>query len=390
MDERSVLQAHIVALEQELSRAKATLLLKIDPNLRKRLEVRFNKLFNDQSKALESLRKLVERGASLSACWSSYQRISQECKPLFQECLVLTQGALARRENIDNGLCRIADTLLDDLSHRTDIQWGRFTILAEEEFFTHMAQVVRLRFPEVGVWNLPVAAHEFGHYVGPKLEIQESDGMSSHPFQDVVRDETRSRGEQHSYFVHEYFADLFATYSLGPAYACTCILLRFDLSEAYTEGEYHPSAATRVYWILRVLEKMDKAQGGVTRPYRGIIRHLEQIWRSGLAATDQQEYLNKDVTNPIDALLRKLYQLVDRAWPDVRYRSWARVVELSSQLLSDKEPEQVLTDADRLPDLINAAWRCRLVQKGQDVDMRVRKIGDRTVQFCNHVIDRAG
>lgn len=387
MDERSVLEAQIVALDQELSRAEAAL-LKMDPDLRKRLTVRFNKLFNDQSKALESLRKLVGKGASLNTCWSSYRRILQECAPLFQECLALTQGALVRKEGIDNGLCRIADTLLDDLSHRTDIQWGRFTILAEGEFFTHMAQVIRLKFPEIGVWNLPVAAHEFGHYVGPKLEVQEPDGMSSHPFQDLIRDEAAQRGEQHSYFVHEYFADLFAVYSLGPAYACTCILLRFDPSSAYEEGQYHPSAAKRAYWILKVLDKMDEAKGGVTRPNRGIIQHLGDVWRGGLAATHQPESLDKDVTNPIDALLRKLYRFVDDAWPDAQYDGWSRAVELAPRLLTDKDPAQVLSATDRLPDVLNAAWRCRLEQEGEDVDLIVRRIGDRTVRFCNNVVEK--
>ena len=107
--------------------------------------------------------------------------------PLFEESLALVEGALVRGAKLDNGLCQIADALLDELRTKADVAWGRFTILAEGEFFGEMAQIIRLRFPEVSIWNLPIAAHEFGHFVGPELKQPGPFGTFRYPFQEELR-----------------------------------------------------------------------------------------------------------------------------------------------------------------------------------------------------------
>ena len=39
------------------------------------------------------------------------------------------------------------------------------TILAELEYTGHHARIIGLRFPAASIWDLPIAAHEFGHVV---------------------------------------------------------------------------------------------------------------------------------------------------------------------------------------------------------------------------------
>lgn len=387
MNERSILIAQIQTLAQELGRAESALdAQEIDSDLRERVRIRFDKLIKKQQQALTNVRREVEGGQPPEACWDSFRSIRKECGPLFHECLAFMQGALVRSAGLDDGLCRIADVLLDGLSHQADIPWERFTILAEGEFFADMAEIIRLRFPELSIWNLPVTGHEFGHFVGPKLEVHGLDGKSRHPFQDLLERERR-QGQQYWSFLHEHFADLFAVYALGPAFACTCILLRFDPGMAYLDGQVHPGYAKRVHFILKALEKMDEAETGVVRYYRDIIKMLGKLWRQGLAATGQPESLDQSVTIPLDGLLDELYVLVDTELPRVRYRGWLGAQMLADKMQPDKDTAPTLRDQDTLPDVLNAAWLCRIQHWDGDSHM-VRRIGERAVELCRQIMRR--
>lgn len=379
---RSILMARIQTLIQELDRAKRVV-EQIDPDLRYRVRGPFLDLFERYGEDLYRLQHEVKNAQPLKECWYTFQDTRQKCEPLFRECLALMQGSLVRRSGLDNGLCKIADALLYDLSSRINISWGRFTILAGEEFITDMAEIIRVRFPEVSIWNLPVAAHEFGHFVGPELE-REISGKHYHPFQDFLA-EVGGQDSQAVAFLHEHFADFFATYALGPSYACTCILLRFDPWTAYQDKRAHPSDAKRVHWILEVLNKMDEAEGGVQRSYQGVIGYLRKSWQQSLEVMGQpvpfEERLGKGTIKQLDEWLRELYfRLGDRV-SGVWYRAedWLRAKRLSKQLLEDTPPE--LKDEHTLADVLNAAWWSRIQLEGRD-SARVQQIGARAVDFC--------
>jgi hypothetical protein len=384
MDEHSILMSQIQVLDGELSRAEGALdAPQVDSDLRERVRVRFDKLIKDQQRALTIGRRQVESGQPLDMCWDGFREIRRECVPLFREILALIEGAMVRRAGLDGGLCRIADALLDDLSRRADIYWGRFTILADGEFFADMAEIIRLRFPETSIWNLPVAAHEFGHFVGPKLEVRELNGRSRHPFQDMLqREDWQSTRNWH--YLHEHFADLFATYALGPAYACTCILLRFDPGTGYADGPHHPSDAKRVYLILNTLKKMDEAEGGFMRPYQEIISFLRDWWQRSSVAAGQPESLDQDATIPLDERLDELYYLVSTYLPSVQYRNWLRAQQISAELLPDREISAKLQGGDYLPHILNAAWLSR-IQHWNENSYATRRIGDSAIQLCRQV-----
>jgi hypothetical protein len=384
MDERSVLTAQIHTLHQRLSRAKDTLRLpQIDVDLRERVLVRFDVSIRKQQQALRGVQEGLERELALAGCWDRFRDIQRDCEPLFQECLALVEGALTRTAGLDNGLCQIADTLLSHLSDRSGIPWGRFTIVAENEFFANMAQIIRMRYAEETIWNLPVVGHEFGHFVGPKLEVYGADGRSRYPFQALLERE-RQRGLKYWSLMHEHFADLFATYALGPAYAYTCILLRFDPGTAYSEGSGHPSAAKRVYFILNVLEKMDQAQEGVVRPYQDIIEELRGLWRQALEATRQPESLELAVIMELTNLLNELYSLIDTELPYVQYGGWLRAQRLAYELEPDNDTGPTLQNADTLPDVLNAAWLSRIRHWDKN-DYVTRGIADKAVLLCREI-----
>ena len=95
-----------------------------------------------------------------------------------------------------------------------------------------VGRLVRLRCCEWTIWTLPLVAHEFGHIV-----IEESKEISNRietisqahllalqeAFGPGAKTEPLPRAE-----LEEYLADAYATYVMGPAFACAAILLRLN------------------------------------------------------------------------------------------------------------------------------------------------------------------
>jgi hypothetical protein len=162
----------------------------------------------------------------------------------------------------------------------TDASWRRFTIWADREAFANIDEVIRLRFPSINIWHLPNAAHEFGHFVSQDLKKL---GTARNLFEELCQD---YRESAEALFLPEYFADVFATYTMGPSYACVCVVLRFDQGVANYASEKHPSADKRVHAVLRTLEKMDR--GSIPPQYTYICNELRRFWRDGVSAAFQE------------------------------------------------------------------------------------------------------
>lgn len=379
MDERAILKAQITMLEQDLSEAKAALKMpQIDEALRSRVIALFEEQFTQQLQDLHELSELVEDNQPLQACWSSFQDTRRTCGPLFEECLALRAGALVRSAGADNGLCQIADALLDDLSKRLDIPWGRFTILSEREFFGEMAQVIRLRFPEVSIWKLPIAAHEFGHFVGPQLKKPAGAGTYTYPFQDELRRAAR-QGSQNWFHLHEHFADLFAANALGIAFAGTCMLLRFNPINAFTDTERHPGHAKRLYIIHRALQKMNLGA------YQGFIDRLEEIWQQNVKAAGSRAQLEPQETLQLDVLLDKLYEIAGSKLVLIQYKDFVHAYSLANSLLTDGEAAHIVKPEHTLTDALNAAWMWRIEHEVEDNDL-LSEIGARVIKICHEIL----
>jgi hypothetical protein len=183
-----------------------------------------------------------------------------------------------------------------------------------------MVHVIRVRFPETSVWNLPVVAHEFGHFVAPELETREQVRGAIHPVREALDREGKGSLIQRAH-MEELFADLFATYVLGPAYACTCILLRWNAGTAYKDREKHPSIAKRVDWILKVLERMNENESGGEPTFWRIAKELRKSWDESLRVAGQpatlEQYLDRRakeksrcIINRLDRCLTELHSAV--------------------------------------------------------------------------------
>jgi hypothetical protein len=381
-DERSLLLPQVNALEDQLARVVLDLeTMLVAPRLHERVHIRLEKLVAQRQQELKQLRKEIESGVGLDVCWPAYRALQRDCTALFRECLACIQGALARRAQLDEGLCDIADQLLDGLSKQGggDIPWQRFTILADGDSFIDMAGIIRVRFPETSIWNLPVVAHEFGHYVGPVLEVTDAQGRSSHPFQNILEREAR-RDPRNRGYVHEFFADLFATYALGPAYACTCILLRFDPVDATKSGNSHPAASARVHTILRCLELTDGAGSAMMRPFGFITQELRSRWQRLCRSAGDATELSPDVVAPLNELIDELYGLLTSELPNVRYdkTGWLRAQRLAMSL--DGKGALDIQREDTIADVLNAGWLLRFDRENEPY--RITQLGERVRDAC--------
>jgi hypothetical protein len=324
----------------------------------------------------------VHKNRPLDGCWSRFGNVRKDCQDTLSECFALTQGALARDAGLDQELCKIADFLLDGLDHfgPKHIKWGRFTILAEMEFFGTMAAVIRLRYPDLSIWNLPVVAHEFGHFVASHLEESDKGKFKEYvqAFQDVlpqvsqpeenekVEERTRKELEERRriqenrrrMFLHEYYADCFATYALGPAYAYTCLLLRFDPKAAFTDGQEHPSYQKRAHVILQTLEEMNKVKGSKGR-YTGIIKNFRCWWQKSVegASPPEQPATGKDLYR-LEKLVKTLHHRLETKMYGIRYCGWTRAAKIANRL-ANQQSALPLQPGDKLRDVLNGAWRCR-------------------------------
>jgi hypothetical protein len=381
MDERSILLAQIEALDENLNRAKKVMdAQQIDPELRKAVRNRFEWLINNKQNELMELRTSINRSMPMDSCWNDFQNKRKECGLILSECLAFIEGVLVRSARIDDGICEVADALLAKLSDDADVTWQRFTIMGKDEFFTKTTEIIRMRFPEFSIWNLPIVCHELGHFVGEEMRKS----ITPDIFVQILQEEGKRIEEHDIRFLHEQFADLFAVYAMGPAFACTCILLHFDPMRAYEDGEEHPADAKRVHFILKALEEMDKAS--MPPIYIGIIDTLRKLWQRSLTSAGKPEKLSPDIENQLNERLDKFYvRVIKKRLIGVEYKGWPLAGVLSPELLSDKDVTQVLANYKvTLLDVLNAAWLCRIRHWSEDGS----RISQKSLKLCLEIVQQ--
>jgi hypothetical protein len=297
-------------------------------------------------------RKAVENGCPIQECWSSFQGHRRKTAQLLLECLAFVQGVLLRRGGFDDGWCRVADRMLMELKSAARLGWSSFTLPADCESFASLAQIIRLRFPSDGIWDLPVAAHEFGHFTASKILATEP-GVPYRTFDEFLKDEQAyagsSWGTEH---LHELFADAFATFALGPAYVRSCLYCRFSPGVAGVESDAeHPSYTSRARVILKVLEYMQAKEPG----FSAARQTSTQWWDSAVKDAGQVTEAGGE-----SSLAYELVQLL-RDWvPHAEYGGWARAQALSARIMGAGQPADILAPETTAADILNAAWMARL------------------------------
>ena len=279
-------------------------------------------------------------------------------------------------------ICALSDRLLRDYARRTGVDWSGRTVAGPDAFLQMQTDVIRLRFPDWSLWNLPLMAHEFGHKVGAATrdfrqfkikQVQEAEKHEVDPAE--VGDH-----------LEEFFADMFATYALGPAFACAAILVRFQPDEAQTSWVRHPAHDERVRLILFTLRQMnDRTRENPTMPgsYAYVLHVLQDSWDQALQAAGTVRPTGGAADSrraQVDGWGKQVYSLLDRwyrlgAGYTTQRWDWARATAPCFQLsipsvqeLQHSAKEYGLGEL-LLDDVLNALWWARLTNNQTQTDL---------------------
>jgi hypothetical protein len=371
------------------------------------------------------------RGQRIAEAWDDYRVVDKGCQEILKECLEILNGLAFREIALDDNICEVADELIESWS--TNIgRWPSLTVPAYKETLSRtLARIVRIRFPEWTVWTLPLIAHEYGHIVVTDADLDLGEGRSRiqvfaeensvrlkeldpcyrRTFADPTATVEQKRAaeelaERHAaYRLQEYLADGFATYVMGPAFACAALLIRldpaasarpsrsFDLIEVerahamlcmlhqFEPFSHNPSPLAperidleRAHVILCMLRKMDEDAGPFSS-YDWIIKILSDAWtRTLLSFKDAGKPFEPpapEIFAVIDSIVGEMRELFDDEF--VKIPLFPANVPNSGWLLAQNWAKTWLDavspgDLEALPvppiclmrDVLNAAWACRI------------------------------
>jgi hypothetical protein len=280
--------------------------------------------------------------------WAWHHATQTRVDDILEEVLRLVAGAAARTLDLDAGYCDVADALVDELVKTTPVEhWGSFTIMGRSEQYARASRIIEVRAPAMSVWDLPVVAHELGHFVGPSL-VREVGLRSKHPL-DALFDELGDGTPESWSWMQELFADIFAAYMLGPAYGFSCCLEIFDPVLSHVATDTHPPAEQR----MRAIVKTVLGAGSENALWAG--KQIQQRW--GELVTDAGGADGRDdVTDSPYA--ERLVSLINDNLPISQWGAWESATAIRSQFEDAGAPG--LDTPPAIADMLNAAWLSRL------------------------------
>lgn len=319
----------------EQARQAITEVEDLDAEVGERLRVRYERL------TLDAQVKLGESDENLT-----------KAEDLIGETLEFLAGAAARKIDYDQGLSKLALAWLDQLSDTADVPRVGLVIPASDEFTGMLTQVVRLRVPSEGLWALPVAVHEYGHFVAAELHGRVvRDGLPDaiHPVEDVLQDAARKAQLPQLYrHGHELFADALAAATVGAAYPWYCIRYRFPAKTAQKVTGTHPAPVRRIRMQLAVLDRLTPADA--SGYFAGDVEDIRKVWQAGLDADGTAG----DV--PADPVLDQLEAELIRTVFEESHLKGIRYDDHSAARALAVNPEGARTSVAHV---LNAAWTRR-------------------------------
>ena len=298
----------------------------------------------------------IPQARASAGAWHSLAVREEADNALFREVLAYLQ-AQGRAALPDSGPASLARGLVRELSAKLPLGTPPAIAPDPDNSFSNSAEIIRLRYPPAGIWDVPVVAHELGHFVAYRSTSWEDGLQRSQTVRTFIDnylatkpDQSDSEQEKWKFWLNELFADAFATYCVGPCYAASALLLRFDVAQACSgDDPKHPSYAARATAILEILREMN---GGEQGPYARAIRVLESKWQ------DLLTFAEGDCKGEwVPEIADQLYEVVRNVAAGAQYDNWS---------YADETLEYELTNLGKTPkerfsarDLLNAAWLAR-------------------------------
>ncbi|KAA9160254.1 hypothetical protein FPZ12_018080 [Amycolatopsis acidicola] len=295
----------------------------------------------------------LERIKDAQDGWAALERLRPSIVEIEREALSFTQGVLLRESGLDHGIGEIAERLLEHLVRQTGLDRGVLFSLAENQFISHTVGMVRGRFPDVGVWNLPVLAHELGHHVA--LVLRHSDPRwppGAVPVLDYLGEEadTADDPERELAYLHELFADVYATYVMGPAYPYCFMTLAARPDRVAAPSRTHPSWGRRVWTIMAAFSALGAGHDTAAAGYRALVGDIRTLANKAAEPLEPEERV---LAASQAAAMVEL--LAEHALPQARYAIPGRIRAIPI----DEERADLPDPATTIVDVVNAAWRWR-------------------------------
>jgi len=193
---------------------------------------------------------------------------------IFSDYVDFLSGLALRDKGWDNSICQIADELIRSCGNLLQAKmWEALTIPSSHGAVT-LARIIRMGFPEWTIWGLPLAAHELG-----LVAVTVDDKLGLY-IDDQADDDPQLRRQ-----MQVCLADAFATCTMGPAYACAAVLLRFNPRFAH-EGRYDALDDEMLTQTFSAVLKttLDQSSAGTSFD-ENIITTLNLSWKSALKET---------------------------------------------------------------------------------------------------------
>jgi hypothetical protein len=284
--------------------------------------------------------------------WSELAKLDAAVERLAGLVLTYLGGAAARRDGVDGGLCTVADRLVTAVVRLGGPGWAGATLPGDSEQVDGNDGVIRVRFPDDGVWSLPLVLHELGHVVGPALTRRKRLDVDRTTEVRPLRrhldrlDRTQPRLWHHN---QELFADVYATYVGGPAFLAASVVQRFDPASCGRDTKLHPSPNRRVAGMVHVLDEMARLG---TEGTRYLTRDLRILW-CDLAGVGEDALV---ATEGDRRFARFSLLLLEEVVPQARFTDLKPAETLALGLQKALAP---LVAASPI-DVLNAAWIVRL------------------------------
>jgi hypothetical protein len=375
--------------------------------------------------------------AAVREAWNRYAKILGESNDLLRECLEIIGTLAIRTRNLDRHMLYVADELIQDcmMLTRGDPNYYLFVHGVGETISKTRARIIRLRFPEWTIWDLPLAAHELGRVAvagilgverdeeDPTLqtlttfvaeqrealiavdpELQKASQAGGAAADEAARAAAAEASRAAQGRVRILLADAIATYTMGPAYACSAIMLRLDPTVVAQRGQ--PSDRQRAHVILSMLRAMNE-EAKLPKPYSDVILMLEAAWKDTADRSNPAGALAPPYAGYLEALVKSflgkvtyLILNVTAGFPHgAGNDGWRKAQEWAGAWGEQWKKETKLvapTEAGgKLRDVLNATWLCRLNNQGLPADTSralQRELTAAAETLCKAIIEakRAG
>lgn len=312
-----------------------------------------------------------EKAKILNKAWTEYLMVYTDTKNFFDEYLEFI-GALAFRNFVfQNEIYKLADELISDClalstSYRQNLSPS--VPVSPETIIKIYARIIGLHFSQCSIWTLPLAVHELGHVMIEQNKIIKG-FVDSHPL---------FKGSKEN---QEILADAYALFLLGPAYACSCIY--FSLNP---NSDFDIKRAKAIFSILKLMNENTKKG----RPYDEILGRLKSDWnnfafmsRSSTVETNENGDLQQLISNIWASFTKSVTILpMSAQYPAARNQDgWMKAQEWKQEYDTnrgafDQENMPKVIKTNKIRDILNAIWLCRLLPWGNDSDENISQYED--------------